>query len=390
MSEPTSRPLTRLAAFTGVALLLLGAGPAVGAVPDDPVTIAVEAQLFGKIEVTGASVHGAFVAFELGAEAGTIHNFTLSSPQGDPRRIFENLTIGGLGSSDDITITVSGSLYELTAPSGSLALHDNPAGVVMLRADEPGVTVSLDLALGMAATVEGRSPDVPVETIELVGQGFRGLVLAREGTITRQGPHITVELDAGGHLVFRALPELGVAGLENLEALLDAIKRSRVGAELSVVTDHGEALHDLVIYRPDITLELQEVRRNRISMEVAGIGSQGTVLVLQFARSTLQATAPSDLLVAVDEKTVEWAEGANGVLSANLGLLEEPLAYASFGERGGQVLLYLPHLSTYTVELGRVPGLPGTLDVASAIALGGAAAIVVGAALVLFHRRRVR
>lgn len=390
MPTPHSTPVAKLIAAMGVLLLLTWTPLQVQAVPDDPVSIAIEAQLFGAIELVGGSVRGAFVQFDLGTSVGTIRDFTLLSSEGPSRVIFVNISVAGLDFSRNLTVVSAGSTYELITPSGQLAIHDNPAGVVMVRTSQAGVTVSVDLAPGIAPSAGGLTPDEQLETLELIGPSFRGVLTASEGTLVRQGLHIEAELEANGHFFFRALPEVGVAGLENHEALLDAIQRSRVGAELSVVTDHGDALHDLVVYRSDLELRLLEARRNKIRVEAEGIGAQGTVLVLQFARATLPVAAPADLVVSIDGEAAAMAEGANGVLSAALSQVETPLAFVALGDRGGQVLLFLPHFSTYTIELGRAQGLPSSLDLASAVALGGAAAIVVGAALLLFVRHRKR
>ena len=144
------------------------------------------------------------------------------------------------------------------------------------------------------------------------------------------------------------LPQLTIHQNWRERLLMEAILEGRVASEMTLNADDGGSSYDVLSYRSELNVQVQDVRRGSFQFYVGGENQLGAVLLVRTDKSTIDLSQER-LRVMVDGQEMRLVEEPVELLYED----PEVASYGVFTEGDAQqMLVYLPAgmLGTITVE----------------------------------------
>ncbi len=316
----------------------------------------------GTFGLTAAnrSAEGDFVSFQYTP-------FTVENVTAGDLRLFTVIVDSEVKEATRLGVDNRGNQIRIEASAYSAQIHDNPAAVFHLRADE-GYRFRFDPAVSTRSQggyVEVGYPDG--RTGRLVGEDVR-----IEGFDVVGEERATFVLDAPRGDFDRHRREIGVA-----------IAKGHVGAEVTIpaaASSNGEPEEEIVTYR-NVTVDAVS-RPGNVTILVAGHGFEGRVVVVNLDPSHFRDASARGLRVLFDNASIAEASDLRDALDPDDDGLS-PEHYLVEDKDGLQVILTVPHYSVHALTIADLVEeiLPSVL-----VGLLAGAAIALTGALGLFRR----
>jgi hypothetical protein len=318
---------------------------------------------------------GEFIFFDLNESSGIISDFGLNTTEGE-KVLLENISIEGFVPED---IAILGSLIKMSGENGSVVLHDNPTGLIHLFMDDD-VEITIVLAGEIRVIEEKELDDSSNLSHQLViSDGRSKGMIGSDGRfdVSENGTKVRCK---SSDLMVKFLPQLTVHQNWRERLLMQAIQEGRVAAEVTLNTDGGESTYDLLSYRKELKVKVQDVQRNRFQFSVGGDNQLGAILLIRTDEGTMNMVQERPR-VMIDGEEMRMVEEPVELL------FEEPevACYGVFTDGDiHQMVVYLPAgtLGTLTVE-----GVDDRLELLSpqglAMAIGAIGLVTLAAVAVL-------
>lgn len=343
----------------------------------------------------GDAAGGKWIAFRVDAANATLLDYRVA---GLPVLDALHLETG----SDNLTVRASGSALRIGDPDTELLLHDDPTGLVRLKAEDGSLLLSLPAGTAVDRTDDG--------TVARLSYADGRIAHLRAGNATWLDAR-TVLAEGFAALLVHPPGEKPGQDEEVQVEVKEAIEERKVGAE---VTLHGPAARGAADASPAVeVLEYDDVQVEvvlpagavatpdaPIRIEVSSELDEGRTIVLNVNRSLLEGTEPKSLVLRyfdlheqADGSTVE----TEVVFYQAMGLQDildptddsgQPEYWVVQDANGVQLLASVPHWSAHAITIGSV----AFLDVSPNVAFGivaGVAGSVVAAVAMLWPRRRM-
>jgi hypothetical protein len=231
---------------------------------------------------------------------------------------------------------------------------------------------------------DGVEIEKEVDMNENSGLSFKksgvNMVLITDGVTKTYEKTISVSLDKGETLIIRFYRG-GVGAQETFkDAMVNAFKLHRIGAEVKVDVLRGNA--SFISYN-NISIKPLEIEKSRISLKVKSNDTEGKCVVLDLPAIS------KNLSVYLDGKEIEKGSYYDALFSTG----NESVWNMTFSDDGPKLLVYIPHFSehTLTIEENNIePAMPNcppghlswVLPLLMAFIVSGIAAVV------LFKKKR--
>jgi hypothetical protein len=342
------------------------------------------AERLGRFNVTDDTARGTFVAFEIDRAACMLRNLTLQGVS-----VADRVAIDPPGDAARALLRADGSALRLDCAGGRIVVHDNPAAVVRADADR-GADAVWALVAGLQVNVtmtEGENNGSSAVGLSLAAAGFRAALRLDGAHDLGQG----VWSSTRGHLAAHGgnilLPE---AANRHRGAIDEAKDRGRVGAEVTVVSDEGAPVADVLLL-DDLDLEVRP-GDGIVRVVLDGNVSGGRTIVVNAANGVL---ATGDLAVRYYDE-VDGSFSEVPIIQAQGGIVDVlepnddsgPEYWVVHDRDGAQVLLSVPRFSAHAFQ---IQGLPFVEDLPPSVlagAVAGAMAVAVAGAGLLRRRSR--
>jgi|GEM_PF-3473427 len=298
--------------------------------------------MFGWINYTNGHADGRFVNFALNEQTGEISNYTLKVYQRDgsvvDMHVFERITVSNFEKKE---IRVMGAILMIQGSNAMIIIHDNPAGVIqhIVYNNTTSVTVNYTLGSDFYATntyknhTYGNLAWIMSASYNITGSIISGRNLSVEPNI------VSVELyNSQSSFRMHALHRYGMPRLDENYGL------GKVGADVFLTEQNGFMLDDIVPYRADIGVNVQEMAQNRIRLRISGEG-EGTVFAVMLENTEMNAER---LQVKFDGENAQKVS-IEEIFGSSDG---EPKYTVTTDDYGNNVLyVYVPHFSEHELEI---------------------------------------
>lgn len=298
---------------------------------------AEQARLFGRFDMADGRATGRFVSF--GLDGGNVTNYTVrDTASGVVATYLTRVEAAGLGAAGEAQ--VHGSVLRLDGEAGSLVSHNNPTGMLVYRAENGTLDLTLLVPTNVTVTSEG------ARTMLLVAEDAHGHLIAH-GNATLQTPvasfdgqRIDVSLQPGSSLLFLSHPARSLLA-QNLHKLRDGIANERVGGILTLVKADDKPLEDRVFLGVD--LETVALGPNRAEIIARSDEPGGKVVVLNLDQTVVNTASGNNVVVTLDGGPVA-RDDSSVVLNAT-----KPLYHVERLDGGVQVIVNVPSFSEHTI-----------------------------------------
>jgi len=348
-------------------------------VNNDTYQKASEGSLMGKMGYAYGHGQGDFVFYDLNESTGTITDYGLITTDGE-KVLISSIIV------DDLvpeSIVTTGSVVKISAEDMVAMIHDNPTGMYHLFVNG-SVNATIVLADGMEV-VEVRTLN---ETCDLTYQ----LVITDGdviGVIASEDPFVVsengtvVSCIVTEDLMVRFLPQVAHR-LQWLEmALMQAVQNGSMGAEVTVMADGDEGVYDVMCYRNELQVQVQQVSMNAIRMNVSGQNQQGCLMLINTDAGTMDMTQDR-LRVCLDGTELTEADDALELMYGQ----PDQASYVIV-EDGDvqQMLVYLPADAVGALTVEGVDELSELLSPLGIAMMVGAVGLVAVAGIAVFRKR---
>lgn len=320
---------------------------------------------------SGPVTAGRYVSFSLNSDLQGLPMY-MAGPNMSGEKLIDSFSLMGtplfsyISSSNigNVTIKQKGSSFVLEGTGGELAIHDNPSGIIIFDAYREGsLEISVDKDL-----------DLKVEnnTVILNRQGEIGRVFLTSGALNISSNRISVSLQSGSRMIFRAFSYMNYSDDE--AAIMSSILSGKVAGEFYINRD-GELVRDDYSAYGAMEARTSMVSDDKIGISATG-GAEGGIILVHIPDSLLKAGT-----VIIDGKEAATAPSLSQILHYSGG----PNAYFILHEGNyTSVLIYLSGPGEHTVSIRESPNFGLSAGDYLTISIG--ASIVVLAALLLFRK----
>ncbi|WP_255336969.1 MAST domain-containing protein [Methanosarcina sp. KYL-1] len=305
----------------------------------------------------GRFAYGNFTTFSFDEEAGEISNFAVG---GDP--IFDSVTISNF---DFESEQVAGASAAYQGTDSQVYLHDNPMGVLQIRAFADK-TVVFDLADGVEASLEDELSEDLEDAIlvKITKNNFEGYLTVFKNYLAEDpgdeplsgldveisGDKVTVTLVENSVVMFRASPmdpafmqtqyRYSTRAAYMHQVLNREIASGRVGAELALRANGENA--SVVSYTP-MGVQVRERERDRIVLGVESDLPEGRVITVNVDNETIDLSDPERLRLRYDGEVIEKADSIDELFAGG----DRPLCYLVQENGTATMAVYIPEFSEH-------------------------------------------
>jgi hypothetical protein len=337
----------------------------------------------GAVKANGDVAYGAghglgeFIFFDLNESSGVISDYGLNTTEGE-KVLLRNVSIEGFVPEDIKTL---GSLVKMSGENGSVVLHDNPTGLMhILMKQDAEVTIELAGELRVVEEMElDDSGNLSYQL--LISDGRSEGMIASDGEleVSENGTMVSCE---SREMMVKFLPQLTIHQNWRERLLMEAILEGRVASEMTLNADDGGSSYDVLSYRSELNVQVQDVRRGSFQFYVGGENQLGAVLLVRTDKSTIDL-AQERLRVMVDGQEMRLVEEPVELLYED----PEVASYGVFTEGDAhQMMVYLPAGMLGTITVEGVDPLSELLSPLGLAMVAGAIGLVVLAAVAVFRR----
>ena len=383
LAAVTVMALLPVAVFAGGALAggnTSGAGPAAplhaadaGVPTPDAVHRASASGLFASFSWDGVFARGSFVQFGFDAKVGTVAGFEAKAgPVAVP--LLESVSVVPfvpLG-----TPAAVGPTFHVLANGLTLTAHDDPMTLLEYRTTGQAHTVTVRL-LGPTSNITAQvHPSTwPAATVSFSVGASRGSLLLGAGTINVSENVVTANLTASDVFVLKTLPAT-VPEPSDRESLLNAFAMGRIFAEFALVSEEqGAWAESSAHYRLDLSAVSSSVDPGQASILLASVHGKGGLLLVAFDPATMPVGPGHRIVVTANGNTLpESSLDLARFLTASES--SGPGAFVRLAGNATTLAIFLPTVSATTVTISSTVPPPPPIDLATALAMVAALAVV--------------
>ncbi|MDD5502939.1 MAG: hypothetical protein PHH26_05690 [Candidatus Thermoplasmatota archaeon] len=329
----------------------------------------------GGCSYQNGTIVGVFVAFSVDNQSGRMFDYTLRyTPNTNGTALFTTVSVAGVGVAS--TPTVHGAVARFVLGNVSVAAHDNPTGLLMLKS-EGNNTVVFQVASGFEISATSN------HTIKL-NNGANGTIIISRGNYTVDNQTITITLLDEGKALFLAKPEQEDDEEKDdmEEEFEEGIAHGTIGAEVRV--GNGRWIDKESFTNIDVDAAYDNAT-GTVTLNVGSDEEAGKVLAITVDNETLNQGA---LKVTYDGAEIQLVDNW-GDLVAALKKSDTENGTAVYlvrpCEGGYRVFIAVPHFSDHTIT---IQGMAEVIKPVAVYVVLGAIAVVIIAAVVLFRRRK--
>lgn len=313
----------------------------------------------------GRFAYGNFTTFSFDPDAGEVSNFAVG---GD--LIFDSVTVSDFDFKDE---QVAGTTAFYEGADSQIVLHDNPMGVMQVRAFADK-TVVFDLAKEVEASLDAELSDDPEDAIivKVTKNNVEGYLTIfknylASGTddeplegldVEISDDEVTVTLVENSVVMFRATPmepafmqteyRYGTRAAYVHQVLNREIANGRVGAEVSLRAGGDNA--SVVSYTP-MGVQVRDRDRDRIVLGVDSELPQGRVITVNVDNETINLSNPDRLRLHFDGEEIEKAESIDELFAGG----DRPLCYIEQENGTATMAVYIPEFSEHEIVIDLEP-----------------------------------
>ncbi|MFP4197943.1 MAG: hypothetical protein ACLFS6_09935 [Methanomassiliicoccales archaeon] len=290
--------------------------------------------LFGPMNYAQGRADGSFVHFSVDERAGTIAGYSLEVEQDDVE-FFDGIDLG----EGDLELRSMGSVVSLSGSGMEAVLHDTPNGQAKVISHSQS-TVTFTLADGvMVESCYDPKGRLMEDSVKLVADGAYGLLRVQGGTLEAGEGTVSASLDEG-QVSFRCRPA-DPSPVQDL--IIDEMARGHVGGEMTFMVQNGSGVTSRVTYQAGFAMEMVEMERERVSLQVSSEDPEGKVIMLRWDKGSLDSE--DGLNVEMDDHTMEEGDPFTAVEQGD----EDPCYSLIDGGITSQLLIYIPHFSVHSI-----------------------------------------
>ena len=316
-----------------------------------------------SVDASSSAVSGKYLSF-------TYNQTGISAFSIGGTRIFDAAIAPGPGAArSGASETTRDAEIRVQGPRFTFVAHDVPTAPSRLTSEGPATLtfapdarlVSLEDDGRISFTVGSLSGQIRAENARLAGN-----VLTTRGDV----------------LVFLDNARAGIESHRGEVAA--AIGKGHVGAEATLSSDTSGVHQDVISYG-NVTMTTTKLEKGNVTLLVEGHGLEGRILVLDIDGRVLGAQKASELVVRLDNMTVQPADNLTDILDPdNDGLLPEYYVVFDPGAQSFQLLVSVPHYSVHTLSVLTSIELPPPSVIVGIVA---GVALLVPSAFALFRRK---
>ena len=313
----------------------------------------------------GRFAYGNYTTFSFDADAGEVSDFAVS---GD--LIFDSVKVSDFAFEEE---RVAGAVAVYDGADSQIFLHDNPMGILQIRAFA-NKTVVFDLAEEVEANVDAELPDDLESTIivNITKNNFKGHLIIFKNYLASgadteplegldvevSDDRVTVTLVNNSVVMFRASPmepalmQTGYIYGSHVaymhQVLNREIARGRVGAELSLRAGGDNAS---VVNYTSMGVHVRERDRDRIVLGVDSDLPEGRVITVNVDNETINLSNPDRLRLRFNGKVIEKAENIDELFAGG----NSPLCYLLEENETVTIAVYIPEFSEHEIVIDLEP-----------------------------------
>lgn len=259
---------------------------------------------------------------------------------------------------------------ELEGRTFRLKAHDNPSGVLRMRAE---TAARFDFENAMLRHAAGGHIEFSVGNVT-------GVIRAKDAVLHDQSlvvkGEVVVHLDQARGPFDQHRKDIGLG-----------IVRGNVGAEATIAratSGDGRVVDEVVSYG-NVTMTTLRAERGNLTLAIEGHGTEGRVVVLNVDGQIVGAQRKEDLTVLMDNASIREASDLSDVLDPdNDGYQPEYYVVFDPGTQTFQLLVSVPHYSVHILSVNTIIPLPPPPVIFGLVA---GMAVLVPSAYVLFRRK---
>ncbi len=313
----------------------------------------------------GRFAYGNFTTFSFDADSGEVSNFAVG---GD--LIFDSVTVSDFAFEDE---QVAGTTAFYEGADSQIFLHDNPMGVMQVRAFADK-TVVFELAEEVEASLDAELSDEQEDAIivKITKNNFEGYLTVFKNYLASgmddeplegldvevSDDEVTVTLVENSVVMFRATPmepafmqteyRYGTRAAYMHQVLNREIANGRVGAEVALRAGGDNA--SVVSYTP-MGVQVRERDRDRIVLGVDSELPQGRVITVNVDNETINLSNPDRLRLHFDGEDIEKAESIDELFAGG----DRPLCYLAQENGTATMAVYIPEFSEHEIVIDLEP-----------------------------------
>jgi len=313
----------------------------------------------------GRFAYGNFTTFSFDSDTGKVSNFAVG---GD--LIFDSVTVSDFVFEDE---QVAGATAFYEGADSQIFLHDNPMGVMQVRAFADK-TVVFELAEEVEASLDAELSDnsddviiVKISKNNVVGYltVFKNYLVSGTEDEPLEGldveisdDEVMVTLVENSVVMFRATPmepafmqteyRYGSRAAYMHQVLSREIANGRVGAELALRAGGDNA--SVVSYTP-MGVQVRDRDRDRIVLGVDSELHEGRVITVNVDNETINLSNPDRLRLHFDGEEIEKAESIDELFAGG----DRPLCYLVQENGTATMAVYIPEFSEHEIVIDLEP-----------------------------------
>jgi MAST domain-containing protein len=313
----------------------------------------------------GRFAYGNITTFSFDADAGEVSNFAIG---GD--LIFDSVTVSDFAFEDE---QVAGTTAFYEGADSQIILHDNPMGIMQVRAFADK-TVVFDLAKDVEASLDTELSDDSDDVIivKISKNNLEGYLTVFKNYLasgTEDEPlegldveisddEVTVTLVENSVVMFRSIPmepafmqteyRYGPRAMYMHQVLNREIANGRVGAELALRAGGDNA--SVVSYTP-MGVQVRDRDRDRIVLGVDSELPEGRVITVNVDNETINLSNPDRLRLHFDGEEIEKAESIDELFAGG----DRPLCYLVQENETATMAVYIPEFSEHEIVIDLEP-----------------------------------
>ncbi len=313
----------------------------------------------------GRFAYGNYTTFSFDNSSGEVSSFAVG---GD--LIFNSVTVSDFAFKEE---RVAGATAVYEGADSQIFLHDNPMGILQIRAFA-NKTVVFDLAEEVEASMDTELSDSPGDAVivNISKNNFAGYLIVFKNYLATatgdepiEGPdarvsdgRVTVTLVNNSVVMFRASPmdpvlmqtgyRYGPHVAYMHQVLSREIARGRIGAEISLRAGGDNA--SVVNYTP-MGVHIRERDRDRVVLEVNSDLPEGRVITINVDNETVNLSSPDRIRLRFNGKVIEKAGNIDELFAGG----NRPLCYLLQENETATMAVYIPEFSEHEIIIDIEP-----------------------------------
>jgi len=339
--------------------------------------------LFAPFSWDGNVASGPFVQFDYLDGSGPIAAYFLVNGS-QTSILVDSISVAGFA--PNAPPVVAGATFITADNDTTIIAHDEPTALLEIRTLSLPRSVILTFPAATTDLQVSRSDSWPAASLAFTSGGNNGRLIVGRGGLALNGTTVTASLAANDYLALRAVPGSSEHAMQRT-ALLDAFGSGRLAAEFALVAvSSGGWLENSARYHDDLVLESNEVQFNRAVLKLQTAGPQDGLVLLAFDPDTMPADSQHRLNVMANGVEIPEAADPLASLFALPGSTDHA-TYARLSMNATVLVVYVPDLSSASLEVESVALPPPGLDGPTQMAIVAAVFLVAVSAAVMFRRR---